>query len=267
MPHPYLDLPLPLVIGHRGAAGLVPENTLESFRRGVEDGAVIVETDLHPTRDGALVLFHDHDLLRTTDASGPVRERTLAELKQLDAGHRFRDSGGGHPFRGRGLRIPTLEEAFATLPGMRFNIEVKEDGPGVVERLLDLLVREDRVATTLLAAEKDPIMERIRGVAKSRGLDVATSASTGDAFRFVRAALDRTPPPEGPLALQIPAALGGHPVVTAELVDYAHRHEVQVHVWTVNEPDEMRRLLDLGVDGLISDFPSRVRDVVRARGR
>lgn len=264
MPHPYLSLPTPIVLGHRGAAGEVPENTLESFRRGLADGAAIVETDLHATRDGALVLHHDADVARTTDGSGPIAELTLAEVQKLDAGYRFGPEAG-HPYRGKGLGIPTLDEAFAAFPGVRFNIEVKADPDGTVERVIDTVERAGRLDRTLLAAEKDPIMARIRDVASARRISLATSASVGDALRFVRAAVDGARPPDGPLALQIPAAFGGRPVVTRELVAYAHRHAVQVHVWTVNDPAEMKRLLALGVDGLISDFPARVRDVIEGR--
>jgi len=264
MTHPFLALPTPLVIGHRGAAGRVPENTLEGFRRGLDDGAVVVETDLHATRDGVPVLLHDPTLDRTTDGTGPVAELGFAELQRLDAGHRFADAAGDHPFRGRGLRVPSLEQALETFPGVRFNIEIKAADAGLVERVLDLLQARDRVETTLLAAEKDDIMATIRAEAGRRGLALATGASVGDVLRFVRAAQAGEVPEPGPLALQVPAAFGGNPLVTAPLCDHAHRHGVQVHVWTVNEPEEMRRLLALGVDGLISDFPDRVRALAGA---
>jgi glycerophosphoryl diester phosphodiesterase len=266
MHHPYFDLPTPIVIGHRGAAGEAPENTLESFRRGVADGAAVVETDLHATRDGALVLLHDDDVARTTDGSGRVAELTLAQVQRLDAGHRFA-AAGGFPWRGRGLRIPTLEEAFAELPGMRFNIEIKEAAPGVAERTLETIAKAGRESLTLLAAEKDAIMASLREAVKRTGIRVAIGASAGDVLRCVRAALDHSAPPPGVMALQIPADFGGRALVTPELVEFAHAHEIQVHVWTINEPAQMRALFDLGVDGIISDHPARVRDVVSARGR
>lgn len=266
MPHPYFDLPTPIVIGHRGAAGAAPENTLESFRRGVADGAAIVETDLHATCDGALVLLHDEDVARTTDGSGPIAELTLAQAKRLDAGHGFA-LDGGFPWRGRGLRIPTLEEAFAALPGMRFNIEIKEAAPGVVERTLETIASAGRQDLTLLAAEKDAIMATIRESVARSGIGVAIGACVGDVVRCVRAALDGAAPPPGVMALQIPADLGGKPVVTPELLRFAHANGIQVHVWTINDPLQMHALLELGVDGIISDHPDRVRDVVKARRR
>ncbi len=262
MRHPYFDLPTPLVIGHRGAAGVAPENTLESFRRGVADGASIVETDLHATRDGALVLLHDDDGARTTDGAGRIADLPLAEARRLDAGHRF-EANGSFPWRGRGLRIPTLEEAFEALPGVRFNIEIKEEAPGVAERTLETIARAGRTERTLLAAEKDAIMATIREAVARTGIRVAIGACVGDVVRCIRAALDGSAPPPGVMALQIPADFGGKPIVTPELMRFAHANDIQVHVWTINDPAQMQELLALGVDGIISDHPARVRDLVR----
>ena len=111
--HPFFEIPAPIVIGHRGCAGEVPENTLESFARGLADGAAILESDVHATRDGVPVLIHDDDVARVTQGSGLVAELDLAELQQLDAGFHFRRSPGQEPlFRGRGLHIPSLDRLF-----------------------------------------------------------------------------------------------------------------------------------------------------------
>ena len=128
--HPYFDLDTPIVIGHRGCAGEVPENTLASFEAALDAGAAILESDVHLTRDGVPVLIHDDAVDRVSDGSGRVGELGLAELERLDAGHRFDPDGTGrHPFRGRGLRIPSLAEALAGFPTARFNLELKEDVP------------------------------------------------------------------------------------------------------------------------------------------
>ncbi|CAG1008969.1 glycerophosphoryl diester phosphodiesterase [Myxococcaceae bacterium] len=265
MPHPYFSLSVPISIGHRGAAGELPENTLESFARGLADGASILETDLHPTRDGALVLFHDDDVARTTDGRGPISAMTLAEAKRLDAGYGF-SAEQGFPWRGKGLRVPTLEEALDRFPGVRFNIEIKETAPGVIDRTLATLSEKGRSELTLLAAEKDAIMASIRETAARAASGVAIGACVGEVVRCIQAARDHTAPPPGVMALQIPAAFAGRPLATPELVSFAHRHGIQVHVWTVNDPAEMDALLDVGVDGLISDHPARVREVLRSRG-
>jgi glycerophosphoryl diester phosphodiesterase len=119
---------------------------------------------------------------------------------------------------------------------------------------------------TLLTASDDGAMARLRRRLAETGLAPAMGASTGDVVQFVRAAAAGTPPPPEPMALQIPTTFGGQPLVTRALVDFAHAHDVQVHVWTVNDPEEMHALLDLGVDGLVSDFPARVHAVLRERG-
>jgi len=264
--HPYFDLPRPIPIGHRGCAGLAPENTLPSFERALAEGARILESDVHLTRDGVPVLLHDDDVARTTDGSGRATGLTFGELRKLDAGHRFQPEGEeGFPWRGKGLRIPSLEEALAALPGARFNLELKEDVPGLVERTLAVVRDADRAATTLLTAGDDAIMKRLRELARAEGVPVALGASVGDIVDFVRTAGGDGAPREGPMALQIPTHFGGRPLVTPELVRHAHAHGVQVHVWTINDPDEMHRLLDLGVDGLISDHPGRVVRVIADR--
>ena len=266
MTHPYFALPPPLVIGHRGCAGEVPENTLASFERGLEDGAAILESDVHLTRDGVPVLIHDDELDRVSDGSGRVAGLRFEELAALDAGYRFTPDGGrSHPFRGRGLRVPSLDEALAAFPGARFNLELKEDLPGMVERTVEVVAEAGRCELTLLTAEADALMAKLREHLARTGAGCALGACTADVVDFVRSARDGGTPRQGPMALQIPAEFYGRPLVTRALVDHAHAHGVQVHVWTVNDPAEMVALLDLGVDGLITDFPARAAALTRAR--
>lgn len=255
------------MIGHRGAAGERPENTLESFAHALACGAAVLETDVHLSRDGHVVIAHDPDVARTTDGRGHLAALTLEEIRALDAGHRHEASDGSRPWRGRGLRIPTLREAFEAFPRARFNIELKRADPWLVEGTLDAVQAFDRAGLTLLAAGEDDAMALLREGVRARGLDVALGASVGDIVGFVRAAQGEAPPPAEPMALQIPETFAGRPLATPELVAFAHAHEVQVHVWTVNEPEAMHRLLDRGVDGLVSDWPGRLREVVEARRR
>lgn len=266
MGHPYFDLPRPIAIGHRGAAGEAPENTLPSFARALELGAPILESDIHATRDGELVLLHDDEVDRVTDGAGRVADRTFAELQRLDAGHHFSlDGGRSFPHRGRGLRIPSVAEAFRAFPGARFNFEVKEAPPGAVERLVALISESGREPITLLTSGRDGIMQAIRRELERTGAAPATGASPSDVLGFVRGAQEGGNPPPGVMALQIPESFAGSPLVTRELVDYAHAHDVQVHVWTVNDPEDMHRLFDLGVDGIVSDFPGRVLETIAKR--
>ena len=266
MTHPFFDLPTPLVIGHRGAAGEAPENTLASFARGLADGAAILESDVHLTRDGVPVLIHDDDVARVTDGSGRVAELELRDLQRLDAGYRFsRDGGRSHPERGRGHRIPTLQEVFDAFPSARLNLELKEDVPGLVERSVAVVAGAGRLDHTLLTSADDALMGRLRTHVVELGVEPALGACTADVAGFARSAAGGDPPPSGPMALQIPPDFGGRPLVTRALIEHAHRHHVQVHVWTINEPAEMARLLDLGVDGLVSDHPARVTALLKSR--
>lgn len=267
MGHPFFAIPTPIVMGHRGCAGEAPENTLPSFERALAQGAAILETDVHLTRDDVPVLLHDDRVDRVSDGRGRVRELRLDELRRLDFGYRFSPDGGrSHPFRGRGVEIATLEAALQRLPGVRFNLELKEDVPGMAERCLEVVGAAGREALTLLTSADDGLMARLRREIQRRGAGVAQGASTGDVAAFVRGAQKGAAPPPGPMALQVPAAFAGRPLVTPAFVEHARRHGLQVHVWTVNEPEEMTRLLDLGVDGVISDFPGRLAALLAARG-
>jgi len=267
MGHPYFLLNTPIVIGHRGASGELPENTLPAFERALSQGAEILETDAHLSRDGEVVLSHDPQVDRTTEGSGSIEEHSLAELQRLDAGYRFSPDRGAHfPHRGKEIRIPTLREAFERFPGIRFNIEIKQNAPALIDATVRLVAETRREATTLLAAGEDDTMSALRTRLAESGIRPAVGAAVGDVVRFVRAAIEGEAPPTEPMVLQIPPTIAGNPLATAELVEFAHRHGVQVHVWTINEEDEMQRLLDLGVDGVMSDFPGLLRRVVDTRG-
>jgi glycerophosphoryl diester phosphodiesterase len=259
MGHPYFDVPRPVVIGHRGCAGEAPENTLPSFERGLAQGAGILESDVHLTRDGVPVLLHDDELERVSNGRGAVREHRLEALRALDFGHAFTPDGGRtHPFRGRGIRVATLEEALGACPGARFNLELKEDVPGIVEAVLDVLRTAKREPLTLLTAEKAELMAKVRSACERLSEAPAQGASAADVLAFLRSALDGAPPPPGPMALQVPESFAGQALVTPRFVEHAHRHGIHVHVWTINERHDMERLLGMGVDGLVTDFPGRM---------
>ncbi len=216
---------------------------------------------MHATADGHVVVLHDPTLDRTTDGQGPVKAVSLAALERLDAGARFVAADGSHPFRGRGIHVPTLRALLAAHPGVPLNIEIKQDDPPIVERVLADLDAFGARERTLLAAEHHHIMECIRAAAP----DVATSASSAEVadfvFRLRDGRLDDYRP--RPIAFQVPPAYEGTAIVTPESVAAAHRFGVEVHVWTINDPTEMERLLELGVDALMSDFPARAVEVLR----
>lgn len=250
----------PLLIGHRGAAGLAPENTMPSFREAVERwGVDMIELDVRSTADGECVVIHDATVDRTTDGHGPVAEKRLAELRELDAGYRFRDEDGRHPFRGQGIRIPTLDDVLTALPGTAFTVEIKI---GTVQEALREIIQKHDASHRVVVAGMDH-----RDQALFRDYDGPTSAPTRAVRLFY--ALHRLRAawlwPRTADVFQVPEraphdAVEGQRVlriVTPRFVRDAARKGVPVHVWTVNDPAAMRRLLEWGVDGIITDRPDR----------
>jgi glycerophosphoryl diester phosphodiesterase len=259
---PFLQGPYPLAFAHRGGSLLWPENTMLAFRGAVEMGYRYLETDLHATRDGALVLIHDDTLERTTDGGGAVWEHTLAELKRFDAGYHFSPDGGRtYPYRGQGVTVPTLEEVVEAFPEARLNVEIKQEQPPAVAAVVDFIEKRGLHDRLLVASFRDRVVQEFR---RRSGGYVATCAAQGEARRFwlaTRLRLERLlrVPYD---ALQLPVRYGPRTVVDRRLVEAAHRCALHVHVWTVDEPEEMRRLLKLGVDGLMSDRPDLLLKVV-----
>jgi glycerophosphoryl diester phosphodiesterase len=255
----------PLTFAHRGGAGLWPENTLEAFRGAIALGCSHLETDLRLTRDGQIVLFHDATLERTTDGIGEVSAYTLEQLRRLDAGYRFSPQAQGFPARGRGLTIPTFAELVALSPRVCFNVEIKERGhPDLPEALWEFIQRHALAERIVVAAEHHGLLESFRELAEGR---VATSATKRECWEFLlasglglgsRLAVSYQ-------ALQIPVSVAGWRILTPRLLAAAHRLGIAVHVWTIDEPAEMNQLLDLGVDGVMSDYPDRLLEVVRTR--
>src|SRR6185295_13498419 len=144
--------PPPRVFGHRGAAGLAPENTLPSFALGLALGADVLELDVHASSDGVIVVMHDPNLERTTNGSGPVREQTWSALQRLDAGYHFSRDGRDFPYRGQGIRIPSLEELLLAFPDAACNIEVKQAEPSIAAAVVELIRRLRAQARVVLAA-------------------------------------------------------------------------------------------------------------------
>ena len=267
MTHSFFDVDRPVVIGHRGAAGDRPENTLASFDTALSMGAQILESDIHISGDRVPILLHDPTLDRTSNGRGLAAESDWAHIRQLDAGAKFKNESGETPFLGQGIAIPSLEEAFERFPDARFNLEIKCPGIEGIRATLDLVQKFDRAGRTLLVAGEDDIMRDLRHALTSHPIQPALGASLGEIIKSVACAVEEKPMPEGVMALQVPSTFAERPLVTRELVDHAHAHGVQVHVWTINDLDEMKTLIDLGVDGIITDYPGRMHDWLVRDGR
>ncbi|MEV4533958.1 glycerophosphodiester phosphodiesterase [Asanoa sp. NPDC049518] len=247
--HPYLDAPTPIAFAHRGGAADGDENTTEAFARAVALGYRYVETDVHGTRDGVAVVFHDADLRRLTGQPGQIRNLTIKDLETV------RVAGSA--------AVPRLDDVLAAWPQIRFNIDVKAS-PGIeptVQTVKDGKA-QDRV---LLASFSDSRLARIRKLA---GPEIATSLGMRGVTRLWLASRRNREARMHPsvVAAQVPPRYGRLTVVDPRFVAYAHRLGLQVHVWTIDDPEPMHHLLDLGVDGIMTDRVDVLRDVYIARG-
>jgi glycerophosphoryl diester phosphodiesterase len=263
----FFDAERPRLFGHRGAAGVAPENTLASFARGIEDGACYFEFDVRGTADGHVVVLHDETVDRTTDGIGAVRDMTLEALQGLDAGYRFSAAGGEFSFRGRGVYVPTLDEVLTQFPSIPVIIEIKQEWPSIVGQVIDVVLAHDAAGRVVVATGEDAIMPSLRSACASRGLP--TNFSPIEVAAFIGWVGEGAPPGYRPpgAALQIPPEWQEIPLITRETVAAAHAVGVEIHAWTINDPSEMEHLLDLGVDGIITDLPAVGRRVMAQRVR
>jgi glycerophosphoryl diester phosphodiesterase len=250
-----------LLMAHRGGEGVWPSNTLYAFQQAAALGADVLELDIHATRDGVLVVRHDPFVESTTDGQGYISQLTLAEIQCLDAGYTWTADGGqSFPFRGQGITIPTLEAVLAAFPNLRLNIDIKPEDPAVVAPFVALLRKYDKVAQVMVGSFHDrqlrlfrrlcPEAETAAGVHETLGLFLLNKIGLGALYR-ARAQ-----------AFQIPECYGRLRVVTPGFIRAAHAHGMQVHVWTVDEEQDMRRLIDWGVDGIITNYPGQLREVL-----
>jgi glycerophosphoryl diester phosphodiesterase len=246
--YPFLDWPGPLAFAHRGGASEAPENTMPAFEQAVRLGYTYLETDAHVTADGVLIAFHDDRLDRVTDGTGVIADLPWATVQQAKV-------DGREP-------IPRLEDLLAAWPDVRINIDPKHDR--AAEPLAAAIVRTGSVDRVCVGAFSDKRIAKVKvltgpGLCTSMGpLEVARLVSASRGGPGVRGV--RSP------CAQVPARHGRVPVVTPRFVATAHRLGVQVHVWTIDDPTEMARLLDLGVDGIMTDRPQVLKDLLLERG-
>lgn len=259
--HPFLA-PGPIAIAHRGGADDAPENSLPAFEAAIRLGYRYLETDVHATRDDEVVAFHDARLDRVTDRAGAIADLELAAVQQADAGYWFSpDGGSSFPFRGRGITVPRLEDLLLRWPDARINIDPKSNGavPALV-RLIDRLRAWDRVC---IGAFSDARLRRIRASAQQTACTsmgpgaLALARVSAIAGRVVRAGAD---------CVQVPIKRKGVPIVTPRFVRACHRAHLHVQVWTINDEPTMQWLLDLGVDGIMTDRPKLLYEVFERRG-
>lgn len=259
----FLDHPSPIAIAHRGGGGEdLPENTMPAFEAAVALGYRHLETDAHLSSDGVVFSFHDEILDRVTDRSGVVSAVTSSFIEGADAAHHFSPDGSTFPLRGTGIRVPTMEELLSRWPDVFVNIDTKSDA--VVKPLVDLVRGVGAIDRVCIGSFRD---ERLRRVRRLTGGDVCTSMGrAATAAAWVASRTGRMPR-LGADCVQVPVRAGNMVVLDRRFVGAAHRAGLPVHAWTIDDRAEMGRLLDLGVDGIMTDRPGLLRDVLVARGQ
>ena len=254
----------PVAFIHRGGAAVVPEDTILGFREGLKYGDAVIESDVHATLDGELVVMHDESVDRTTDGTGRISELTYADIRRLDAGYRFTpDNGATFPWRGKGVTVPTLAEIYAEFPARPVNIEIKPGGrPDIEERVAAAIAAAGAQSRTLVVSQSRTTLQRFREVSEHQ---VATASSRLELLGYwLLTLLHLTWLVDPPFqALQPPDRYKGLPIVTPGLVRAAHRQGLRVDVWTIDDEADMRRLLGYGVDGIMTDRPDVLARLLR----
>ena len=251
--HPFLDHPGPIAFAHRGGApDGVGENSLAAFTHAVAAGYRYLETDVHATADGVLLAFHDRRLGRLTDTRGRIAGLTHAQVSAARIG-------------GTTDALPTMAELFEAFPDARWNIDVKE--PNSVRPLADLLRATGTIERVCVSSFSD---KRLAAIRREIGPALCTSAGPREAYRMWRASRTVKDPAALPRlaasCLQLPPRVGRLTVVDEKLIAAAHQAGLPVHVWTINDPADMHRLLDLGVDGVMTDRVDTLKAVLTERG-
>jgi len=244
---PFLDHPRPIALAHRGGAEEAPENTMAAFQNAQRLGLRYIETDVQVSRDGVLMTFHDDSLDRVTDRRGRLSDLPWSDLR----GARV---AGQEP-------IPRLEEVLDALPEQRFVIELKSDA--AVEPLTEAIRRTDAIDRVCVGSFSGTRIRRARDILGPR---LCTSLGQGGVVRLRLASLGLPCGRFVEAAAQVPARYYGLPVVDRLMLAAARRRGIDVQVWTVNREAEMERLLDLGVDGIMTDRPSLLKTVLKRRG-
>jgi glycerophosphoryl diester phosphodiesterase len=269
-----------IAYAHQGGAKEAPSSTLYAIRQALANGATGIELDVHVTSDGQLVVCHDPTLDRTSNGEGEIAGFDLAEIRRLDNAYWFCPGDGavqGHPpedyvLRGRApedreLGAATLSEVLEAFPGVVLNLDIKRSAPDVVayeETLARVLTEHGRSGDVIVASFLDAATARFAAYSASTGISAGLEATT-EFYRRLRAG----EPPQDDIgryaALQVPAAIGPISVVDEQFVEVAHSCGLAVHVWTIDDPGEMERLVALGVDGIMSDKPTVLGAVLARR--
>jgi len=261
------DIGRPLIMAHRGESGNIPENTMLALEAAVKIGVDVLESDIRLTKDDVPILFHDEDLKRITGESKEVRKKTLDELLQVDLGHNFSTDGGQtYPFRGKGLKVVTLEEAINRFPDTILNLDIKDMFREAPDKIAQVLLENQRTDRIMIASFHPPQMKKFREKAPM----IPTSAHPNEIRNFVAGVMMRSMRflvrSVAYKAFQVPEWSGSLQIVTPRFVAEAHKRDIAIHVWTINNREDMERLLSMEVNGIFTDNPTILREILVERG-
>lgn len=260
----FLD-PMPRVIAHRGDSRNYPENTLPAFLSAVGMGIDVIETDVHLSKDGTLVIWHDPTLERNTDGNGTIESHTYEELLKYDAGYTFtKDGGRSYPFRGKGVRLCTLDEALKACPDERFNVDLKSKDTAIVDEFIRV-IRSNNAQDRVVCAS---FHYRNLSLMRKKAPDIMTSITTREVVPLVlRQKLHLLPKRfNRKVIFQIPRSQAGITIVTPSFVRDMHERGAVVMVWTINDEKSMRELFSMGIDSVMTDDPALVIKVAEDMG-
>lgn len=249
--------PMPRVVAHRGDSANFPENTLPAFESACTMGVDVIETDVHLSKDGVLVIWHDPTLERNTNGKGSIEEHTLSELKTLDAGYTFTTDGGKtFPFRGKGVQLCTLEEALQRCPAQCFNVDLKSKNPAIVDAFIQVIKAEHATRRVVAASFHLSNLKLLR----KKEPQIQTSITTLEVLALLALqklhVLPARQTKRSSVIFQIPVHQWGIEVVSPAFVRLMHARKAIIQVWTINDEQEMRRLFTMGVDSVMTDKPA-----------
>ncbi|MFA6844493.1 MAG: glycerophosphodiester phosphodiesterase [Sphaerochaetaceae bacterium] len=255
---------MPRVVAHRGDSKHYPENTLSAFISAAKMGVDVIETDVHLSKDGVLVIWHDPTLERNTDGQGAIEQHSLFELKKLDAGYTFTmDKGKTFPFRNKGVELCTLEEAFQACPGQRFNVDLKSKNPKIVDAFIKV-VRENHFQDKVIGASFH--LGNLKEL-RLKAPEILTSLSTLEVLPLlIRQKLGSLPKAKGRLIFQVPISQWHIQITTPKFIRMMHQCGAVIQVWTINNEETMRMLFGMGVDAVMTDDPALAIKVTKGMG-
>ncbi len=260
--HPFfINNPKISNIAHRGGKSIGPENTIHTFREAMKFGIDILEIDIHSTSDSVLVVIHDHTVNRTTNGSGLVWDMKLEEISELNAGYYWTENDSiDFPFRDFNISIPTLESVFSNFPNMKLNIEIKQESSFIPEILCQLIYKYNLEKNVLIGSFINGIIEEFRDECP----EIATSANISESKLIYGLSLFHLawiyPTPFE--AIEVPPYFKDSFILDQQFINILHKKNIPVYVWTINNKNEMDRLIKLNVDGIITDYPNRLSNIL-----